>query len=401
MHTTNDLETSRFPLQGSISGRTVVTPFLETLKRFSLDCRTDKHVETGSFTSGDPISFNSFQKSLTPNVALYKQLYDVVTEYSQRSLTYSKNRLPAIWALAQRFQSLSGDMYCVGLWRKDLLTGLLFKKGVSQSLENSADINAPTWSWAATDGKVDFFYAGVAEWPKPFKEANKDQECPYPDVIVEEVSLGTIGPLSMGRTKHAKLTVSSFTTSKVCERRDWNPHPDDLVSNKLFGRQAGLDSTQLWRISEQVDCEFRQKHSFYENQSPRYVESWKKQRASELALAERFHNRGAHIRTDCYFNWSGRRFREQDEWEITNEEGRKAGEDRILESGDFKMVFDTQVLANRYVGEPVTCLHIRGNHGLLIQRSESVSIEYRRIAVYQGAVYADSEQWEQKTVALV
>lgn len=399
IHTTDDSETSKFHLQGSISGRTVVTPFLETLKRFPLDCRTDKHVETGSFTSSDPISFNSFQKSLTPNVALYKQWYDVVTEYSQRSLTYSEDRLPAIWALAQRFQSLSGDMYCGGLWRKDLLTGLLFENGVSQSLFNSADTYAPTWSWAATDGKVDFFYARAAQLPKPFNEGDDDQEHPYPDAIIDEVSLEPTGPLSMGRTKHARLTVSTFTISKVCKRRDWNPHPDDLLSQKLFGRRSGLDSVELWRIADQIDREMLQRHSFNRAHRSNNVDPWTKQRALELALASQFHS--TRTRTDCYFNWSGRRFQEQDEWKIRNEESRKAGEDKILKSGRFRMVFDTQVLANRYVGEPVTCLHIRGNAGLLIEHSDSASIEYRRIGVYEGAGHADSEQWEQQTVTLV
>jgi len=75
---TDDSKARGSHLQGSISAQTVVTPFLETLKKFPLDCRTDKHAKTGSFTSNEPISFSSFQKSSAPNVALYKQLLHVI-----------------------------------------------------------------------------------------------------------------------------------------------------------------------------------------------------------------------------------------------------------------------------------------------------------------------------------
>jgi hypothetical protein len=45
--TTDDSKARGSHLQGSISAQTVVTPFLKTLKRFPLDCRTEKHAKTG------------------------------------------------------------------------------------------------------------------------------------------------------------------------------------------------------------------------------------------------------------------------------------------------------------------------------------------------------------------
>jgi hypothetical protein len=126
-----------------------------------------------------------------------------------------------------------------------------------------------------------------------------------------------------------------------------------------------------------------------------------KVKGAELALANRSRDSRARTRADCYFNWSGRQFQEQDKWKIGNEAGRKAGEDKILKSGGFKMILDSQVLANRYVGEPVTCKYIRDNAGILIELSDSASTKYRRIGVYEGAGYPDSEQWEQQTVTLV
>ncbi|EXM03573.1 hypothetical protein FOIG_05283 [Fusarium odoratissimum NRRL 54006] len=46
----------------------------------------------------------------------------------KENLTRSEDRLPAIWALAQKFQEMTGDEYLSGLWKDDILTGLLFKR---------------------------------------------------------------------------------------------------------------------------------------------------------------------------------------------------------------------------------------------------------------------------------
>jgi hypothetical protein len=57
---------------------------------------------------------------------LYDVWYQVVHEFSRRSLTFPDDKLPAISALATKVQSINGDEYIAGLWRNDILRGLLW-----------------------------------------------------------------------------------------------------------------------------------------------------------------------------------------------------------------------------------------------------------------------------------
>jgi len=54
--------------------------------------------------------------------------YEMVRLYSQRKLTYSKDRLPAIAAIARTMQSLRpGDQYIAGIWRSTLCFDMLWR----------------------------------------------------------------------------------------------------------------------------------------------------------------------------------------------------------------------------------------------------------------------------------
>ncbi|KAL1610764.1 hypothetical protein SLS60_002434 [Paraconiothyrium brasiliense] len=93
------------------------------------------------------------------NGTLYRQWYDLVNDYTRRNLSHSNDRLPGIWALAEKFQAISGDDYCAGLWRKDLLNGLLFERNARQHSELNADENnsLPSWSWASSEDEAKYF----------------------------------------------------------------------------------------------------------------------------------------------------------------------------------------------------------------------------------------------------
>jgi hypothetical protein len=56
----------------------------------------------------------------------YDIWYRLLSEYSKRRLTFSKDRLPAIAALARMFHARQQDQYVAGLWRDDLTYGLLW-----------------------------------------------------------------------------------------------------------------------------------------------------------------------------------------------------------------------------------------------------------------------------------
>jgi hypothetical protein len=96
---------------------------------------------------------------------------NMVELYSPLQLTFSKDKLPAISGLAQRFAK-SGDQYLAGLWSrtKDSSTG-----GYDTLIEDlqwcirhgskraRPAWRAPSWSWASVDGQVSF-HGGTADW---------------------------------------------------------------------------------------------------------------------------------------------------------------------------------------------------------------------------------------------
>jgi hypothetical protein len=95
----------------------------------------------------------------------------MVELYSQRSLTYSKDRLPAIAAIARMMQSLRpDDEYIAGIWRSSLCLDMLwhncfksqdvYTEGQLAAVKRRMAGDMPTWSWASTSIKVSWVRAG-------------------------------------------------------------------------------------------------------------------------------------------------------------------------------------------------------------------------------------------------
>jgi len=108
--------------------------------------------------------------------------YKLVEQYSKRTLTKESDRLPALGGLASKFGQLLGSEYLAGLWRVDLIRGLLwtrrndsnskvagYTKGEkyserrarrilniekADSMRPTVTAGIPSWSWAALGGPV-------------------------------------------------------------------------------------------------------------------------------------------------------------------------------------------------------------------------------------------------------
>jgi len=96
--------------------------------------------------------------------------HEMVRLYSQRRLTYSKDRLPAIAAIAKTMQSLRpGDEYIAGIWRSTLFFDMLWRtrfgqaewtEGLLAAVKKRMAGSIPTWSWASISAGVEW---GVAD----------------------------------------------------------------------------------------------------------------------------------------------------------------------------------------------------------------------------------------------
>lgn len=82
----------------------------------------------------------------------------LVLEYTSRELSKEMDMLPALAGLASAFARETKDVYCAGLWRKELLHGLLWTldPASASKAENRVTrplgYRSPSWSWASING---------------------------------------------------------------------------------------------------------------------------------------------------------------------------------------------------------------------------------------------------------
>ena len=86
-------------------------------------------------------------------------MLDVVKLYTNRTLSFSKDKLPALAGLARKFESMNPELgtYCAGLWERTLKTDICWE--VARSIDGvfkkrPAPWRAPTWSWASIDEPI-------------------------------------------------------------------------------------------------------------------------------------------------------------------------------------------------------------------------------------------------------
>jgi hypothetical protein len=91
-----------------------------------------------------------------------KVWYELVEEYTSRSLTKPTDTLPAIYGLASFFWGGHKDGYIAGLLKHDIHRGLTWyvphqsRRRFAVREEDHPEMCIPSWSWASTDYKVDF-----------------------------------------------------------------------------------------------------------------------------------------------------------------------------------------------------------------------------------------------------
>jgi hypothetical protein len=84
----------------------------------------------------------------------------IVEDYSRRRLTEPNDKLPAISGLARTVLSrtgLSPESYLVGLWKEELIDGLLWYVPGQEASPSKETYIAPTWSWASVVRGICYF----------------------------------------------------------------------------------------------------------------------------------------------------------------------------------------------------------------------------------------------------
>jgi hypothetical protein len=159
---------------------------LLTYSQFAVtfECSTGSHCECGSGLRPDPFLRirSKFEESLHSNrfgetrrevlrdivsrsnadTQTYDDWYfQIVIPFMNRNLSRPTDILPAISALAEKFQTVLADNYLAGLWEADIKRGLFWR--VHRSVANpTAEYRAPSWSWASVEGTIEYFFLAGA-----------------------------------------------------------------------------------------------------------------------------------------------------------------------------------------------------------------------------------------------
>ncbi|KAM0540774.1 hypothetical protein ACHAPJ_013505, partial [Fusarium lateritium] len=86
----------------------------------------------------------------------------IVEQYSSCQLTFGRDKLVAISAIAQLIQKDTPDEYIAGMWKNDLAADLCWSTSRGQRYNPAV---APTWLWASNSGSIEYFNSAPYTWP--------------------------------------------------------------------------------------------------------------------------------------------------------------------------------------------------------------------------------------------
>ncbi|KAL8643260.1 MAG: hypothetical protein Q9228_000155 [Teloschistes exilis] len=150
---------------------------------------------------------------LYKNVKSPGEWTDIIEYYTDRRLTFSSDKLPALAGLASRFSNLWGCAYYAGLWQKKMIKGLgWFVLDPSTSLSNGC--HAPSWSWASVIGQVSW----MEKLPTDDQAEETPQETPVAPASLIECSITLLNEA----VPFGQVTAWSLTIEGVVQWIDWD-----------------------------------------------------------------------------------------------------------------------------------------------------------------------------------
>ncbi|KAH8624427.1 hypothetical protein IG631_21166 [Alternaria alternata] len=119
----------------------------------------------------------------------------IVKQYTMREMSEPSDKLIAISAVAQRLVNLTEGKwgrYYAGIWTEHFFQQLLWATSESEIAKRPVRYRAPSWSWAAIDGRVD--------WPSMFEFVGTKILCKLLDVEIQLLrSQQPYGAVTAGR----------------------------------------------------------------------------------------------------------------------------------------------------------------------------------------------------------
>lgn len=138
-------------------------------------------------------------------LAIQQQAYTfwctAVEAYAPKLLTKNEDKLVAIAGVARTVQNALKDQYVAGLWRANLLQGLLWSS-IESNAPSPASWRAPTWSWASKNsGIIMYRYYGV------YRYSGVEETSAQELASIVNVETRTVGPDALGAITEARLAM--------------------------------------------------------------------------------------------------------------------------------------------------------------------------------------------------
>ncbi len=153
-----------------------------------------------------------------------------VEQYSQRHMTFEKDKLVAISALARATHYNRPSDYIGGLWRESLLLGLTWSR--SSDGHKSKTFPCPSWSWASQVSAVSYRFARFAlddlqekDWRRhrnndKEKEQDKTPKGPTSEIIDVKWTSDPVNPF--GNVSDAYIELRTLVSTGTILRDHFN-----------------------------------------------------------------------------------------------------------------------------------------------------------------------------------
>ncbi|USP77894.1 HET-domain-containing protein [Curvularia clavata] len=185
------LDTRAWGLQEKLLSRRLIA---FTGAEIQWTCRTSKVCECRSKTyTPEPLLLPSAKEADIKNEHGYAKAWSRIVEpYSDRSLTFPDDRLPAISGLAKKFQQTTDFTYIAGLWKENICYDLMWQCDIM----TSALLSTPMVDSAAstiglnpfgkvTDGSLDVRGTTIEAWLRSSSGTPDDYELCIMDTIYQ------------------------------------------------------------------------------------------------------------------------------------------------------------------------------------------------------------------------
>lgn len=179
-----------------------------------------------------------YERGIGPHIADKNNAYliwsQLVSRYTNATLTRESDKLIAIGGLAARFQAHFGslDQYLCGLWKSQLPAQLLWKVVQLPKAHYPQDYRAPSWSWASVDGHIDT------------PHQNSEFDILHVDILDSTVKYAKDN-LGLG-VEHGRLRLRGFiiALSRNIGVSLQNVDPDINIAPKLHFDIPGMEASQ-------------------------------------------------------------------------------------------------------------------------------------------------------------